>query len=280
MFEKNIINTIKCDENSISKNENIINFKRKFNLPKISNKYLPLQHSLKIFNNISNDKQINLRYKLNHPIFLTLTKSEEKKMLLKNEANKRFNSSNINDCQNKPIIKLLNNKISINNNSPKETKKKELKRNIILKKYMNEAILYRKSFFQKKKMNVGKIFNIPLSHKNFVISKDINMNENKKTIDININYRNDRRSKRIRKFKTQDKNIALDVSIDHLIPNLKKRNCNLKYHYERNNDEIDKITSVLKSLEERTKITFNKFQNDTDQIFQSIYYNNNINSII
>ena len=280
MFEKNIINTIKCDENSISKNENIINFKRKFNLPKISNKYLPLQHSLKIFNNISNDKQINLRYKLNHPIFLTLTKSEEKKMLLKNETNKRFNSSNINDCQNKPIIKLLNNKISINNNSPKETKKKELKRNIILKKYMNEAILYRKSFFQKKKMNVGKIFNIPLSHKNFVISKDINMNENKKTIDININYRNDRRSKRIRKFKTQDKNIALDVSIDHLIPNLKKRNCNLKYHYERNNDEIDKITSVLKSLEERTKITFNKFQNDTDQIFQSIYYNNNINSII
>ena len=276
MFEKNIINTINYDENSISKNENIINIKRKFNLPKINNKYLPLQHSLKIFNNISNDKQINLRNKLNHPIFLTLTKSEEKKMLLKNETNKRFNSININDCQNKPIINLLNNKISINN-SPKETKKKELKRNIILKKYMNEAILYRKSFFQKKKMNVGKIFNIPLSHKNLVISDDINMNENKRTLDSNINYRNDRRNKRIRKFKTQDKNIVLDVSIDHLIPNLKKRNCNLKYHYDRNNEEIDKITSVLKSLEERTKITFNKFKDDTDQIFQSIYYNNNLN---
>ena len=217
-----------------------------------------------------------MRNKLNHPIFLTLTKSEEKKMLLKNETNKRFNSININDCQNKPIINLLNNKISINN-SPKETKKKELKRNIILKKYMNEAILYRKSFFQKKKMNVGKIFNIPLSHKNLVISDDINMNENKRTLDSNINYRNDRRNKRIRKFKTQDKNIVLDVSIDHLIPNLKKRNCNLKYHYDRNNEEIDKITSVLKSLEERTKITFNKFKDDTDQIFQSIYYNNNLN---
>jgi hypothetical protein len=285
MNENNIINTINFVENSISKNDKTINIKRKFFLPKINQKYLPFQHSLKIFNNISKDKQINLRYKLNHPKFLTLTKSEEKKILLKNSTNKRFNSNIINDSQNKPIIKLLHNKISISNNSPKETKKKELKRNIILKKYMNEAILYKKSYFQKKKMNVGKIFNMPLSHKNIAISDDMKMNENenknknKKTINTTIKYRNDRRSIRIRKFKTQDKNIVLEDSNDYLMPNLKK-NCNLKYHYDRNKDGIDKITADLKSLEERTKITFNKFKNDTDQIFQSIYYNNNINSII
>ena len=275
MNENNIINTINYNKNSFSKNENIINIKRKFCLPKINKKYLPFQHSLKIFNNIPNDKKINLKYKLNHPIFLTLTKSEEKNIPLKNSTNKRFNLDNIYNSLNKPIIKLLNNKISVTNNSPKKTKKKELKRNIILKKYMKEAILYRKSFFQKKKMNVGEIFNIQLSHKNINTSDDLNVNEKKRTIETNINYRNDGREiKRIRKFKTQDKNVALDDSIDYLIPNLKKRNCNLKYHYGRNKDKIDKITSVLKSLEERNKITFKKFQNDTDQIFQSIYYNN------
>jgi len=124
MNGNNIINTINYEDNSISKNENSINIKRKFCLPKINKKYLSLQHSLKIFNNISNDKQINLRHKLNHLIFLTLTKSEEKNILLKNSSNKRFNTSNINSSQNKPILKLLNNKISISNKSSKEDKKK------------------------------------------------------------------------------------------------------------------------------------------------------------
>jgi len=283
MNEINIINTINYDDNSFSKNDNCINIKRKICLPKINKKYLPLQHSLKIFNNISNDKKINLKYKLNHPIFLTLIKSEEKNILLKNSSNKRFNPQNINNSQNKPIIKLLNNKISISNNSSKETKKKELKSNKILKKYMNEAILYKKSFFQKKKLNVGKFFKMALSQKKIIKSDDMNMkeNENKRTINTNIYYRNDRREiKRIRKFKTQDKNISFDGQTDCLIPNLKKKNYYLKYHFDRNKDKIDKMTSVLKSLEERSKITFNKFKNDTEQMLQSIYYNKKINSII
>jgi len=148
---------------------------------------------------------------------------------------------------------------------------------------MNEAILYKKSFFQKKKMNVGKFFKMALSQKNIITSDNINMkeNENKKNINTNIYYRNDGREiKRIRKFKTQDKNITLDEPKDHLIPNLKKKNYFLQYHYDRNKDKIDKITSVLKSLEDRSKISFNKFKNDTEQMFQSIYYNKKINSII
>ena len=145
---------------------------------------------------------------------------------------------------------------------------------------MNEAILYRKSFFQKKEIDVGKIFELPFSQRNNDISN--NFYENKRSRDSNFNDNDNAKNvKRMRKFKTQDKNIELDNNyMKYFTPNIKYRNCNFKYKFNKNKEKINEVTSVLKNLEERTKATFNKFKDETDHIFHSIYYNKELDDII
>jgi len=246
---------------------NIINAKKIIRLPKIQKQYLPLQHSIKILNN-NKENNNYLKYRLNHPIFLTIAKDEEEK-----------NHLSISKSVDKTIQDILNDKIKINyKNSPKEHKKKELKSNVILNKYMNEAILYRKSFFQKKKMDVGKLLELPFSPRNNDILNYLY--EKKKSKDSNFND-SAKKVKKMRKFKTQDKNIELDNNyMKFFTPNIKYRNCNFKYKFNRNKEKINEVTSVLKSLEDRTKATFNKFKDETDHIFHSIYYNNELDDII
>ena len=265
-MSKNNFNTINCET---SRRINIINEKKILYLPKIKKQYFPLQHSIKILNN-NKENSNYLKYKLNHPIFLTITKDEEEKTYLAKN----------NKSGDKTIHDILNDKIKINyKNSPKERKKRELKSNVILNRYMNEAILYRKSFFQKKEIDVGKIFELPFSQRNNDISN--NLYENKRSRDSNFNdNENAKNVKRMRKFKTQDKNIELDNNyMKYFTPNIKYRNCNFKYKFNKNKEKINEVTSVLKNLEDRTKATFNKFKDETDHIFHSIYYNNDLDDI-
>lgn len=266
-MSKNNFNTINYET---TKRVNIINAKGIIHLPKIKKQYFPLQHSIKILNN-NKESSNYLKYRLNHPIFLTITKDEEEKNYLAKN----------NKTVDKTIQDILNDKIKISyKNSPKDHKKRELKSNVILNKYMNEAILYRKSFFQKKKIDVGKLLKSPFSPRNNDILNYLY--ENKRSRDSNFNDNdNNKKIKRMRKFKTQDKNIELDNNyMKYFTPNIKYRNCNFKFKFNRNKDKINEVTSVLKNLEDRTKATFNKFKDETDHIFHSIYYNNELDDII
>ena len=261
-----------------SNNINIINYKRKLHLPKIKKKFYPFQNDIKMYNNLSTSKKSKTKYQLSIPVFLTSNNNEsEKNFLSINLKGVSSNKKIYKKDENETILNLLNNKITINNkHSPKENKKKELKRDIILKKYMNEAILYRKSFFQNKQQ-VGKVLNIQNYFKN---NDKVIINDNKRTIDINDNNDMQKMVKRMKKFKTQDKNIELNNSIDYLAPNLKKRNCNLKFNYYRNKKEIIGLESIFKSLEEKAKKEFNGFKKETDNIFTNIYYDKNLDIII
>ena len=136
---------------------------------------------------------------------------------------------------------------------------------------MNEAILYRKALFQKNGIHVGDLLCSPSKSKNNS-NKDI-LKDNKKTIFSNINNEPRNAFKKMRKFKTQDKNIVLDKSLDYFPPNLKKRNCNLKFNYNRNKNKINVIGNILKRLEEKTQNEFEGFKIEADKIFNSIYYN-------
>ena len=265
-MSKNNFNTINYET---YKGINIIKPKKILHLPKIKRQYLPLQHSIKILNN-NKENSNYLKYKLNHPIFLTLTKDEEEKN----------NLAKHNKSGDKTIHDILNDKIKISyKNSPKEHQKRELKSNVILKRYMNEAILYRKSFFQKNKVDVGKLLELPFSPRNNDLLN--NLYENKRSRDSNFNDNdNAKRVKKMRKFKTQDKNIELDNNnMKFFTPNNKYRNCNFKFKFNRNKEKINEVTSVLKNLEDITKATFNKFKDETDHIFHSIYYNNDLDDI-
>jgi hypothetical protein len=264
-MSKNNFNTINCET---SRRINIINEKKILYLPKIKKQYFPLQHSIKILNN-NKENSNYLKYKLNHPIFLTITKDEEEKNYLAQN----------NKSGDQTIHNILNDKIKISyKNSPKEHKKKELKSSVILNKYMNEAILYRKSFFQKKKIDVGKLLELPFSPRNNDILNYLY--ENKRSRDSNFND-NAKQVKKLRKFKTQDKSIELDSNYmnNNFTPNIKYRNCNFRYKFNKNKDKINEVTSVLKNLEDRTKATFNKFKDETDHIFHSMYYNNELDDI-
>ena len=259
-MDNNKFNTINYEP---SKKIDIIKERKILHLPKIKKQYFPLQHSFKILNN--NKDNNYLKYRLNHPIFLTITKDEEEKNYLAKK----------NKSGEKTIHDILNDKIKISfKNSPKECKNRDLKSNAILKRYMNEAILYRKSFFQKKKVDVGKLLDLPFSPKNNDILNYLY--DNKRTRDSNFNDTdNTQKVKRMRKFKTQDKNIELDNNyIKYFTPNIKYRNCNFKYKFNKNKEKINEVTSVLKNLEDRTKATFNKFKDETDHIFHYIYYDN------
>ena len=143
-------NNLNNDNVSFSKNEKSMNFHEKLLLPKISNEYLLSQNNMNILNKI---KDINNFKK--KKVFLTSTKEEEK------TKKNNFVLNNTINHENRIIHKILSDKIIINNkNSEKENKTKLFQRNIILKKYMNEALLYRKSIFQKNKIQVGRIFKI------------------------------------------------------------------------------------------------------------------------
>lgn len=136
----------------------INNSNKKILLPKISNEYLPSQNNMNLLNKIKDNNNFKKKQKLISQVFLTSTKEEEKEKY-------NFVLNNTINHENKIIHKILSDKIIINNkNSEKENKTKLFQRNIILIKYMNEALLYRKSIFQKNKIQVARIFKMSGSY--------------------------------------------------------------------------------------------------------------------
>ena len=255
MIEKNINNI------SFSKNEKSNNSHKKLFLPKISNEYLPSQNNIKILNKINdNNNYFKPKSKIIKKVFLTSFKEEEK---VRNNILALNNSIN---HENKIIHKILSDKIIINNkNSEKENKTKIFQRNIILRKYMNEALLYRKSIFQRNKIQVGRIFKISGSYnKNKIMKEDLI--RNKLTIDSILNNKITDRNKKLRKFKTLDKNLEINDLNDYIKPNIDKINCNLKYNYNKNQMKIEEINSILNNLQEETKATFDGFKEQAFKI--------------
>ena len=248
-------NNLNNDNVSFSKNEKSMNFHEKLLLPKISNEYLLSQNNMNILNKI---KDINNFKK--KKVFLTSTKEEEK------TKKNNFVLNNTINHENRIIHKILSDKIIINNkNSEKENKTKLFQRNIILRKYMNEALLYRKSIFQKNKIQVGRIFKMSGSYNKNKINKE-DLFRNKLTIDISLNNKITERNKKLRKFKTLDKNLEINNNNDYLKPNVNKINCNLKYNYNKNQMKIEEISTILNNLQEETKVTFDGFKNQAFKI--------------
>ena len=165
---------------------------------------------------------------------------------------------------------MLSDKIIINNKDwEKENKAKLFQRNIILNKYMNEALLYRKSIFQRNKIQVGRIFKISGAYnKNKIIKED--SIRNKFTIDVNLNNKITERTKKLRRFKTLDKNLEINNSNDYIKPNSKKINCNLKYNYNKNQMKIEEINTILNNLQEESKVTFDGFKNQAFKIIDKV----------
>ena len=262
----NTINNNNNEKNSLSSNENILNDNKKLELPKISQEYIPSQRSPDLLNKINDNKNLKLKPKKSK-LFIISSEDEKGKNNILTLNNK------MND-ENQIIKQLLNDKITINiKNNSKDNKNKLFQRNLILRKYMNEAVLYRKSIFQrKKKIHVGKIFKISSSYdKNNNID---DLNKNLKTIDTSINSRISGVTKKLKRFKTLDKNIEINnyKSIDYLKPNLRKINCNLKFNFNQNQSKIDEINEILSNLQEETKATFDGFRNDAYRIIDRAYH--------
>ena len=256
MMVKNINNLNK--DISFSENEKSMNLHKKLLLPKISNEYLPTEKNINILNKINDNNKI-IKTK---QIFLSSTKEEEK------TKNNIFALNNTINHENKIIHKILRDKIIINNkNFEKENITKLFQRNIILKKYMNEALLYRKSIFQKNKIQVGRIFKMAGSYNKNKINKE-DLIRNKLTIDASLNNKITERNKKLRKFKTLDKNLEINNMNDYLRKNVNKMNCNLKYNYNKNQMKIEEIGEILNNLQEETKITFDGFKNQTFKIIE------------
>ena len=257
----NTINNNNSD-NNISSSKNILNINKKIELPKISQEHIPSQHDSDLYNKKNNNNNLQLKSKsMKSKIFLTSSKEDE-------GNNNIYILNKKNNNENQLIKKLLNDKIIINiNNSPIEHKKKIFQRSIILKNYMNEALLYRKSIFQRKKIHVGKIFKLSSSLNKYYNNID-NLKKNLKTIDTII----DRGvTKKMKKFKTLDKNIELDNYNDYLKPNLKKINCNLKYNYNKNQTKINELNKILNNFHEETKATFEGYKNETFKFIDKAY---------
>ena len=255
--------------NNIS-SSNILNINKKMELPKISQEHIPSQHHIDLNIVKNNDKNIKLNSKtVENKVCLSLSKKEGK--------NNIFIANKNNNNENQFIKKLLNDKISINiSNSPLENKKNLFQRNIILKRYMNEALLYRKTLFQRKKIHVGKIFKLSSSLNKYYNNNIENLNKNLKTIDTSINSRSRKSgvTKQMKKYKTLDKNIELDnnIFIDYIKPNKKKMNCNLKYNYNKNQLKINEINTILNNFHEETKAAFAGYKNEAFKIIDKAYH--------
>ena len=253
-------NNLNNDNISFSKNEKSMNSHKKLLLPKISNEYLPSQKNINTLNKKKDINKFKKKQKKIKEVFITSTKEEEK------EKNNNFALNKTINHENKIIHKILSDKIIINNkNSEKENKTKLFQRNIILKKYMKEALLYRKSIFQKNKIQVGRIFKMSGSYNKNKINKE-DLFRNKLTIDISLNNKITERNKKLRRIKTLDKNLEINNNNDFLKPNVKKINCNLKYNYNKNQMKIEEINTILYNLQEETKVTFDGFKNQAFKI--------------
>lgn len=247
------------NDNSFSKYRNNINSSKKLVLPKINKEYLPSHYNIKIFNKISNDKIINQKSKIR--IFLTSPKEDEQ------EKNNIITLNNKINPEEKVIHKILSDKIIINKkDSEEENKNKIFQRNLILKKYMNEAILYRKSYFKRNKIQVGKIFKMPYSYDKYIFQNK-NLDEDKIFIEPSINNSRLNQSRKVlKKFRTLDKNIELDNINEYFKPNLKKLNCNLKYKYYKNQMKINEINTILDNLHDESRAIFDGYRNQAYNI--------------
>ena len=250
-----INNNLNYDEIYLSRNENLSQSNKKLLLPKINKDY-NFQNNNKRLNILASHKNIKTKLTKNK-IFFTL--SEEEKNKINND--------------NKMIIKLLNEKIIIKSNStsPSEDNKKKLSpKNIILKNYMEEAKFYRRPNYQRKKIHVG------------IICRAFSFDENKNNLD---NYNNNLSQKtlessnskiiesvkKLKKIKTQNKNIVLNNYKDYLKPNLKKINCNLQYNYNKNQIKLNRINLIINNLEKKSKNTFDGYRKDAIDLIQKTY---------
>ena len=248
------------NDDSVSKKESNNNSYKKFILPKITREYLPSQNNIKLLNKISNYKILKKKSKIKN--FLTLPKEEKQE-----KKNKIFTLNNRMNTEDKVIHKILSEKIIINKKeSEQENKNIIFQRNLILKKYMNEALLYRKSIFERNKIHVGKLFKMPYSYDKLYFKKE-SLNNDKNTLDFSIHNNILNENKKIlKKYKTLDKNLELDNLNNYYKPNLNKLNCSLKYKYNKNQMKINEINTILNGLHEDSKVAFDGFRNQAYNI--------------
>lgn len=261
--------------NIFTKNENNINTHKRFFLPKITKEYFPSQQNIKILNKLSFNKNLSRAKNSKMYLFLTSSKEVEPEPIKEQEKKNFFTLDNNNNPENRIIHKILSDKIIIKKKSL--GKEKIFQRNMILKNYMNEAILYRNSVFQKNKVHVGKILKIPHSFsKNFKIGKNIN----KMTIDFNLNSNLNESKKKMKKYKTLDRNIELNDLNNYIKPNIKKINCNLKYNFNKNQKKLNEINSIFNNLSEESKFSFNGYRSQVFKIIDNVYQNRDSYNIL
>lgn len=238
--------------------------KEKLNLPKIKKELIPLQ--LSKVNSCKKEKF--QRTKLDYETFLTSRKLD--KYL--------YNSNN----EDKIIYKLLKEKIDINNNRNyyinlnKSTKK--------LKTEINEETLNQNSIFRRreakelKEVKVRKLLTNSRTYKNRSKIKSLYLNDDNivKNNGNNLNiklYQDLNDSNKSKRFKTLEKKSEKDESIEYYPNNKKKINCALKYRYDKNRKSINVVNTLLQSINNRIKATFDGFKNETDDLFNDMLNN-------
>lgn len=207
--------------------------------------------------------------RLKSPIFITSKRNEAKK------AN--YYKSNNNTYEEEKIIKLLNDKIIIrpkisNIFNYKSNKKRSYSK---LKSYIDDASLLKSSLFiirQKKKLKQMKVENIFTYSNTFykINNNDIDNNkedENKNSLRNYYNIlENDDKSKI---FKSPNKKKIKNKFSDYMQFNnwRKNYNCALKFRFNRNQKSIDKVTSKIIKIDNKSKIIFDKFKREAENIF-------------
>ena len=226
-----------------AKSKNNIITNRKLLLPKIK-----FQNR----NNNKLDKNLLKNKKIRKKIFLTSHQDVDEE---KNE--------------NKIIQNFLSNKITINKIRKKEDE--IFQRNIILRKYMNEALLYRKTLFQAKKIGLIKLCGDDQNCGNKIwVDNFVYPGRNKRTIDYSINTKDTEINRKMKKNKSLGKNVVIRKSKDFTKPNLKKLNCNLKFHLFKNIHRINEVNKAINNLQTKSKIIYDGIRNEANNIIDKV----------
>ena len=259
------------NENSFSKNE-ISNDSEIIKLPLIDFKLIPQQKSI---NDVSkNDDNNNLKY-VKSETFITSKKTETS----------RFDEEKPKTFINIEAIKdLLKEKIEINNsmkynsmifkNFLNNNRKKEEKK-IKINRYINEDILKNSPIriIRKKNklkhMKVGNLFNeMDDDEKN---KNDDDSNYDKSLYNLRLeNFIKE--CKEAKKIKSVEKKNIKKCQLKFEKSDWRKNiNCALDYKYVLNKKDIRKLNSKINSMNKSSKIYFDLFQTESNDMLQQIW---------
>lgn len=262
------------NENSYIKTE-IHNEKEKLYLPKIDLKLIPNQKEI---NDISRNQYENENS-------LKLIKSQTFLTSKITETNRKDEVKPEDIFNNDAVVELLKGKIEINhtlsnnnifvNRLQKSNKKIENKKKIILNRNKNENILFNgpiKVKSNKKKLKlikVSNIFNEAYEEEKDKCDDDSNYDRSLYNIRLYNYLKEAEEEKRIKSVRKRN---PKKPELEHVKSDWRKKiNCSLDYKYIVNKYYISGQNSLIKSINKNSKIFFDEFRKESNDILDQIW---------